>query len=181
MMSTDGVGTKLELARSAGRWEGVGRDLVAMCVDDLAAVGARPLGFVDYMAVGALDGERDAAIVASIARACAEAACALVGGETAEHPGVMEPDAVDLITVMATLIDFARLPATGAVAAGAGALRRPVGALVLRDEPLVAAPESGRCAPGNGRHRPVVAGFVGTRTDIARPSRPSTPPGPNRS
>ncbi len=96
MMTTDGVGTKLELARRTGRWDGVGFDLVAMCVDDLAAVGARPLGFVDYLAVGALDAERDATIVASIARACRVAACPLVGGETAEHPGVMAPDQVDL-------------------------------------------------------------------------------------
>lgn len=96
MMSTDGVGTKLELARSSGNWDGVGHDLVAMCVDDLAAVGARPLGFVDYMAVGALHPDRDAAIVGSIAEACSLAGCALLGGETAEHPGVMEPDAVDL-------------------------------------------------------------------------------------
>lgn len=96
MMSTDGVGTKLDLARRAGRWEGVGYDLVAMCVDDLAAVGARPLGFVDYMAVGALDSERDRAIVQSVAAACVEAGCPLLGGETAEHPGVMAPDAVDL-------------------------------------------------------------------------------------
>ena len=96
MMSTDGVGTKLELMRRTGRWDGVGFDLVAMCVDDLAVVGARPIGFVDYMAVGSLDGVRDAAIVGSIARACAAVGAALVGGETAEHPGVMEPDAVDL-------------------------------------------------------------------------------------
>ncbi len=96
MMSTDGVGTKLELVRRTGRWEGVGFDLVAMCVDDLAVVGARPIGFVDYMAVGMLDGARDAAIVGSIARACAAVGAALVGGETAEHPGVMEADAVDL-------------------------------------------------------------------------------------
>lgn len=96
MMSTDGVGTKLELTRRSGMWGGVGFDLVAMCVDDLAAVGAEPLGFVDYMAVGALDAERDAAIVSSIARACAAAGCALLGGETAEHPGVMAADAVDL-------------------------------------------------------------------------------------
>ena len=67
MMSTDGVGTKLELARQTGLWDGVGFDLVAMCVDDLAAVGARPLGFVDYMAVGSLSAERDQRIVASIA------------------------------------------------------------------------------------------------------------------
>ncbi|MDH4117443.1 MAG: phosphoribosylformylglycinamidine cyclo-ligase [Acidimicrobiia bacterium] len=96
MMSTDGVGTKLELARATGRWEGVGYDLVAMCVDDLAVVGARPISFVDYLAVGKLHPERDATIVGSIARACADAGAALVGGETAEHPGVMDVDAVDL-------------------------------------------------------------------------------------
>lgn len=96
MMTTDGVGTKLDLARRAGRWEGVGFDLVAMCVDDLAASGARPLALVDYMAVGRLDGDRDQTIVASVAAACAEAGCALLGGETAEHPRVMEVHAVDL-------------------------------------------------------------------------------------
>ena len=96
MMSTDGVGTKLDLARRVGVWEGVGADLVAMCVDDLGAVGAEPLGFVDYMAVGSLRPERDTAIVRSIASACREAGCVLLGGETAEHPGVMEPEAVDL-------------------------------------------------------------------------------------
>ena len=96
MMSTDGVGTKLELARRLGMWDGVGYDLVAMCVDDLTAVGARPLGFVDYMAVGSLDPDRDTRVVGSIASACAEVGAALVGGETAEHPGVMDPDAIDL-------------------------------------------------------------------------------------
>jgi phosphoribosylformylglycinamidine cyclo-ligase len=96
MMSTDGVGTKLEIARRSGLWEGVGFDLVAMCVDDLVVAGARPLGFVDYLAVGALNGDRDAAIVGSVAVACGVAGCALLGGETAEHPGVMESDAVDL-------------------------------------------------------------------------------------
>lgn len=96
MMSTDGVGTKLDIARRAGMWDGVGFDLIAMCVDDLAAVGARPLGFVDYMAVGALETARDTAIVNSISRACRAAGCALLGGETAEHPGVMDEDSVDL-------------------------------------------------------------------------------------
>ncbi len=96
MMSTDGVGTKLEVARRSNLWDGVGYDLVAMCVDDLTAVGAEPLGFVDYMAVGKLNPERDSSIVASIAAACTEAGCALLGGETAEHPGVMDVDGVDL-------------------------------------------------------------------------------------
>jgi phosphoribosylformylglycinamidine cyclo-ligase len=96
MMTTDGVGTKLELARQTGRWDGVGYDLVAMVIDDLAATGARPLGLVDYMAVGALDPERDTRVVDSIAAACREGGVALLGGETAEHPGVMAPDQIDL-------------------------------------------------------------------------------------
>ncbi len=96
MMTTDGVGTKLEIARLANTWGGVGRDLVAMCVDDLAAVGARPIGFVDYMAVGSLREDRDRLIVGSVAEACRMAGCPLLGGETAEHPGVMADDAVDL-------------------------------------------------------------------------------------
>lgn len=109
MMSTDGVGTKLELARRSGIWGGVGFDLVAMCVDDLTAVGARPLGFVDYMAVGALDPDRDREIVGSIARACVAAGCPLLGGETAEHPGVMDRDAVDLAgAVMGVVEESAR-------------------------------------------------------------------------
>ncbi len=96
MLSTDGVGTKLDLARRAGRWEGVGFDLVAMCVDDLVVAGATPLAFVDYLAVGRLHADRDSGIIASVARACTTAGCALIGGETAEHPGVMSADAVDL-------------------------------------------------------------------------------------
>lgn len=96
MMCTDGVGTKLEVARRTGRWDGVGFDLVAMSVDDLVVAGARPLAFVDYLAVGRLQESRDAAIVASVANACETAGCALVGGETAEHPGVMGDEAVDL-------------------------------------------------------------------------------------
>ncbi len=116
MMSTDGVGTKLELARRSGLWDGVGHDLVAMCVDDLAAVGAQPLGFVDYMAVGSLQPERDRAIITSIARACTEAGCALLGGETAEHPGVMDIDAVDLAgAVMGVVEHDSRLSPDGVV------------------------------------------------------------------
>lgn len=96
MLSTDGVGTKLELARRLDLWEGVGFDLVAMCADDLTAAGATTVGFVDYMAVGTLHPERDRAVVASVAEACRRYGCPLLGGETAEHPGVMAPDAIDL-------------------------------------------------------------------------------------
>lgn len=96
MMSTDGVGTKAELARQTGLLDGLGYDLVAMCVDDLAAAGARPLAFTDYIATGKLEVERMARLVQSIAKACSASNIALLGGETAEHPGVMEPDAFDL-------------------------------------------------------------------------------------
>ncbi len=96
MLTTDGVGTKAEVARLAGRFDGIGQDLVAMLVDDLAAAGARPLAVVDQLTVGELRPERDEAIVASVAAACRLAACALVGGETAEHPGTMDPDRFDL-------------------------------------------------------------------------------------
>lgn len=118
MMSTDGVGTKLDLARQSGLWGGVGFDLVAMCVDDLTAVGARPIGFVNYLAVGQLDPERDNTIVASIARACATARCPLLGGETAEHPGVMATEAVDLAGAVMGVVEEGRQLSPTTVAAG---------------------------------------------------------------
>lgn len=94
--SSDGVGTKVELARRLDRLDTIGRDLVAMVVDDLVVTGAEPLFFQDYLAVGRLDPERVARIVGGIADGCVDAGCALVGGETAEHPGVLADDAFDL-------------------------------------------------------------------------------------
>jgi len=94
--ATDGVGTKLEVARQAGRFGTVGIDLVAMCVDDLVCQGAEPLFFLDYVAVGRLDPGQVADVVAGVAEGCRRAGCALLGGETAEHPGVMADDQVDL-------------------------------------------------------------------------------------
>lgn len=96
MMSTDGVGTKGDLARRTGLVDGLGWDLVAMCIDDLAAAGARPIAMTDYIAAGSLRDVPVGRLVTSIAAACAAADVALVGGETAEHPGVMAPDAFDL-------------------------------------------------------------------------------------
>jgi phosphoribosylformylglycinamidine cyclo-ligase len=94
--ATDGVGTKLEIARREGKLDTVGIDLVAMCADDVACTGAEPLFFLDYLAMGAVVPERVARIVEGVAEGCRRAGCALLGGETAEHPGVMEDDAFDL-------------------------------------------------------------------------------------
>jgi phosphoribosylformylglycinamidine cyclo-ligase len=94
--ATDGVGTKLEIARSTGRLDTVGIDLVAMCADDVVCTGAEPLFFLDYLAVGRVVPERIAEIVRGVAEGCRIAGCALLGGETAEHPGVMAEDGFDL-------------------------------------------------------------------------------------
>ena len=94
--STDGVGTKVDLARRLEVLDTVGQDLVAMVVDDLVVTGAEPLFFNDYVSVGALDPERVADLVRGIAEGCAQANCALVGGETAEHPGLLGDDEFDL-------------------------------------------------------------------------------------
>ncbi len=92
----DGVGTKLEIARTTGRLDTVGIDLVAMCADDVVCTGAEPLLFLDYLAVGAVDPQRVASIVSGVAEGCRRAGCALLGGETAEHPGTMDPSVFDL-------------------------------------------------------------------------------------
>lgn len=94
--STDGVGTKVELAARHGRWRGVGADLVNHCVDDILVQGARPLFFLDYIATASLVPEIVAEIVTGMAEACQAVGCALLGGETAEMPGVYVPGAVDI-------------------------------------------------------------------------------------
>jgi phosphoribosylformylglycinamidine cyclo-ligase len=94
--ATDGVGTKLAVANATGRYDTVGIDLVAMCVDDLVCVGAEPLFLLDYLAVGKLVPERVEQVVAGVAEGCRQAGCALLGGETAEHPGVAGADDLDI-------------------------------------------------------------------------------------
>ncbi len=106
MMSTDGVGTKAELARQSGLVEGLGYDLLAMVADDLAAAGATPIALTDYIAVGRLDVDIIESLVESICDACNDADVALLGGETAEHPGVM---GVDQFDVSATALGIVEL------------------------------------------------------------------------
>ncbi len=94
--STDGVGTKVAIAQRMGRYDTIGIDLVAMVADDLVACGAEPLFMTDYVVCGVLRPRRVAAIVSGIAEGCVRVGCALIGGETAEHPGHLGPDDFDL-------------------------------------------------------------------------------------
>src|SRR4051812_27821122 len=116
--STDGVGTKVAIARAMDVHDTIGFDLVGMVVDDLVVCGAEPLFLTDYIACGRVEPERIAAIVKGIAEACLEAGCSLVGGETAEHPGLMEPDAYDVAGAATGVVEAARLLGPGRVRPG---------------------------------------------------------------
>ncbi|MCR9142065.1 MAG: phosphoribosylformylglycinamidine cyclo-ligase [bacterium] len=116
--STDGVGTKLHLALLFDRHETIGQDLVAMCVNDLLATGARPLFFMDYIACGKLNPDRMTTIVESISAGCREAGAALVGGETAEHPDTMRPGEYDLGGFTVGVVEKSRIFDSANVRAG---------------------------------------------------------------
>ena len=116
--STDGVGTKVVIAQRLGRYDTVGIDLVAMVVDDLAACGAEPLFLTDYVVFGRLRPERAAAVVAGVAQGCVQAGCALLGGETAEHPGHLGPDDFDLAGAATGVVEAEALLGPDRVRAG---------------------------------------------------------------
>ena len=116
--STDGVGTKIVIARSMGVHDTIGQDLVAMVVDDIVVCGAKPLVMTDYIACGRVVPERIADIVRGIAEGCSMAGVALVGGETAEHPGVMEPDDYDVAGAAIGVVEADALLGPERVAAG---------------------------------------------------------------
>jgi phosphoribosylformylglycinamidine cyclo-ligase len=116
--SADGVGTKVAIAQAMDVHHTIGFDLVGMLVDDLVVCGAEPLFLTDYIATGRVVPERIAAIVQGIAEACVQAGCALVGGETAEHPGLLEPDEYDLAGSTTGVVEAAALLGPGRVEAG---------------------------------------------------------------
>ena len=116
--STDGVGTKTGIAAWVGRYDTIGIDLVAMCADDVVCTGAEPLAFLDYVAVGQLDPTAVAELVSGVAAGCREAGCALIGGETAEHPGLLDPDAFDMAGTAIGVVERSRLLDGSAVRVG---------------------------------------------------------------
>ncbi|BCX05343.1 MAG: phosphoribosylformylglycinamidine cyclo-ligase [Candidatus Roseilinea sp.] len=117
--STDGVGTKVKLAAAFGRYESIGHDIVNHCINDILVQGARPLFFLDYIAASKLDPSQVASVVKGMAEACRDAGCALLGGETAEMPGVYADGAFDVAgTIVGVVEREALLPRLNAIAPG---------------------------------------------------------------
>ena len=106
---TDGVGTKQRIAQLMDKHDTVGIDCVAMCVNDIICCGAKPIFFLDYIAIGKNDPEKVAALVSGVAEGCVQSGCALIGGETAEHPGTMQPDDYDLAGFSVGIVDKSRV------------------------------------------------------------------------
>ena len=106
---TDGVGTKQRIAQLMGINNTVGIDCVAMCVNDIVCCGAKPLFFLDYIAIGRNEPEKVASLVSGVAEGCVQAGCALIGGETAEHPGTMQPEDYDLAGFSVGIVDQDRI------------------------------------------------------------------------
>ena len=122
---TDGVGTKLRLAELLNKHDTIGIDCVAMCVNDVICCGAKPLFFLDYIAIGKNVPEKVAAIVSGVAEGCVQAGCALIGGETAEHPGMMAADDYDLAGFTVGVVDKPKVIDSGRMAKGDVVLALP--------------------------------------------------------
>ncbi|WP_295580483.1 phosphoribosylformylglycinamidine cyclo-ligase [uncultured Oscillibacter sp.] len=122
---TDGVGTKQRIAQLLDKHDTVGIDCVAMCVNDIVCCGAKPLFFLDYIAIGKNVPEKVATLVSGVAEGCVQAGCALIGGETAEHPGTMAPEDYDLAGFSVGIVDRSRIIDHAAMRAGDVVLALP--------------------------------------------------------
>ena len=109
VMGTDGVGTKQRIAQILDKHDTVGIDCVAMCVNDIVCCGAKPIAFLDYIAIGKNEPEKVATLVSGVAEGCVQSGCALIGGETAEHPGTMAADDYDLAGFAVGIVDKAKV------------------------------------------------------------------------
>ena len=150
--STDGVGTKVAVAQAMDIHDTIGQDLVAMVVDDLVVCGAEPLFMTDYIATGKVVPERIASIVAGIARGCEIAGCALVGGETAEHPGLLEPDEYDVAGAGTGVVEADRLLGADRVHSGDVAIAMPSSGLHSNGYSLARRVLLGEGGPGLGTY-----------------------------
>ena len=122
---TDGVGTKIRIAQLMDKHDTVGIDCVAMCVNDIICCGAKPLFFLDYIAIGKNEPEKVATIVSGVAEGCVQSGCALIGGETAEHPGMMPADDYDLAGFSVGVVDKAKVVDHSAMKAGDAVIALP--------------------------------------------------------
>ncbi len=118
VMGTDGVGTKQRIAQLLDKHDTVGIDCVAMCVNDIVCCGAKPIAFLDYIAIGKNEPEKVATLVSGVAEGCVQAGCALIGGETAEHPGTMEADDYDLAGFAVGIVDKTKIVDQNKMAVG---------------------------------------------------------------
>ena len=161
--STDGVGTKALIAQATGRFDTIGVDLVAMCVDDIVCQGAEPLFFLDYIAVGKLDPDHIEQLVEGVAHGCRQAGCALIGGEMAEHPGAMDPGEFDLVGFAVGVVERDRLI---------------TGEHVQRGDVLIGLPSPGLRSNGYSLARKVLLESAGR--DLHDPAWSGAPPQPRR-
>jgi len=167
--STDGVGTKVAIARAMDVHDTIGYDLVGMVADDLVVCGAEPLFLTDYIACGRVVPERIATVVKGISAACVDAGCALLGGETAEHPGLLDPDEYDLAGAATGVVERDQLLGPDRVAAGDLALAIASSGLHSNGYSLVRSVFGSRPGWGLERHVPELSRTLGE--ELLTPTR----------